>query len=124
MTEATPPLENTKFSPFLILLFYDHPVLGWHFFLVYFRFAVYTRLRGSVNAAGYRRNQRGGVRVSLHPLHHMADKAVYRVGNIPVLLGDQLQLMAHGRMVDLKQMNIRERKPLENRRGQHRDTVV
>lgn len=92
--------------------------------MVYFRFAVYTRLRGSVNAAGYRRNQRGGVRVSLHPLHHMADKAVYRVGNIPVLLGDQLQLMAHGRMADLKQMNIRKRKPLENGGGQHRDTVV
>ena len=54
----------------------------------------------------------------------MADKAVYRVGNIPVLLGDQLQLMAHGRMADLKQMNIRERKPLENGGGQHRDTVV
>ena len=28
MTEVTPPPENTRFSPFLILLFYDHPVLS------------------------------------------------------------------------------------------------
>ena len=71
---AAPPFQSA--NAVLVCGLRGRGFRGGCIFLVYFRFAVYTHLRGSVNAAGYRRNQRGGVRVSLHPLHHMADKAV------------------------------------------------